>query len=73
MIEFTCPKCGHERYRDVPIHNGQSTRRDCAYCARTIGFPSWFGQPRADWNDSAAKLFPGGQSAIEPTRLNHAS
>ncbi len=36
-----CPKCGSAEFRDTPIHDGQSTRRDCSYCHRTWGFPIW--------------------------------
>ena len=38
-------RCGSTRWCDVPIHNGQSTRRDCGECRRFIGFPIWYGIP----------------------------
>lgn len=37
-------RCGSATWRDVPIHGGQSTRRDCAGCGRFIGFPVWYGK-----------------------------
>jgi hypothetical protein len=39
-----CCRCGSARFRDVPIHGGQRTRRDCAECGRFIGFPVWYGR-----------------------------
>lgn len=38
-----CPRCQSNHYIDVPIHNGQSTRRDCAKCNRFLGWPLWQG------------------------------
>jgi len=35
--------CGSTRWRDVPVHNGQSVRRDCRECGRFLGFPVWNG------------------------------
>lgn len=39
----SCPKCGSTNFTDPPIHDGQSTRRDCANCGRLIGYPKWHG------------------------------
>ena len=39
-----CDKCGSTEIVDVEIHGGQSTRRDCAKCRRTLGFPKWYGR-----------------------------
>lgn len=36
-------RCGSTTWRDVPIHDGQSVRRDCGRCRRFIGFPVWYG------------------------------
>jgi len=36
-------RCGSTTWRDVPIHDGQSVRRDCAGCGRFIDFPVWYG------------------------------
>jgi hypothetical protein len=36
-------RCGSTSWEDVPIHNGQSMRRDCVRCGRFIGFPVWYG------------------------------
>lgn len=38
-------RCGSTTWRDFPIHNGLSTRRDCARCRRFLAFPVWYGQP----------------------------
>jgi len=43
-IHGQCKRCGATRYYDVPIHGGQSTRRDCARCDRFIEFPIWHGK-----------------------------
>jgi len=37
-------RCGSTTWRDVPIHGGRSTRRDCARCGRFIEFPVWYGK-----------------------------
>lgn len=39
----SCDRCRHAEFREVPIHDGQSIRRDCARCGRTWGFPVWYG------------------------------
>ncbi len=39
-----CPRCGRHEHWDVPIHDGASTRRDCARCHRFISFPVWYGK-----------------------------
>jgi hypothetical protein len=36
-------RCGSTTWRDVPIHGGESVRRDCGGCGRFIGFPVWYG------------------------------
>lgn len=36
-------RCGSSTWRDVAIHDGQSTRRDCGRCGRFIEFPIWYG------------------------------
>lgn len=40
-------RCGSVTWHDVPIHGGQSTRRDCGRCGRFIDFPVWHGTPIA--------------------------
>ncbi|MGD9632736.1 MAG: phage/plasmid primase, P4 family [Pirellulales bacterium] len=40
-LDNLCPKCGHGETRDVPIHGGESLRRDCARCGRFIDFVTW--------------------------------
>ncbi|REK17366.1 MAG: hypothetical protein DWQ37_06130 [Planctomycetota bacterium] len=46
-------QCGSTRWIDVPIHNGQSVRRDCRRCGQTIEFPVWYGQPLSGDPDSS--------------------
>jgi len=41
-----CRICKSARFRDVPIHGGQSIRRDCALCGKFHGFPVWYGENR---------------------------
>jgi hypothetical protein len=36
-------RCGSIQSQDVPIHGGQSVRRDCESCRRFLGFPVWYG------------------------------
>ena len=35
-------RCGSTTWHDVPIHDGQSVRRDCGRCGRFIDFPIWY-------------------------------
>lgn len=42
-------RCGGTVWRDVPIHDGQSVRRDCAGCGRFIDFPVWYGKPTGQY------------------------
>jgi hypothetical protein len=37
-------RCGGTTWRDVPIHGGQSIRRDCGRCGRFLDFPVWYGK-----------------------------
>ena len=37
-------RCGSTTWRDVPIHGGQSVRRDCGGCGRFVDFPNWYGK-----------------------------
>ena len=37
-------RCGSTTWRDVPIHDGQSKRRDCGRCGRFIDFSIWHGK-----------------------------
>lgn len=41
---MTCDRCGAANFVDTSIHGGASTRRDCARCGLTMGFPVWYGQ-----------------------------
>lgn len=37
-------RCGGTTWRDVPLHGGQSVRRDCGRCGRFLDFPVWYGK-----------------------------
>jgi len=37
-------RCGSTTWRNVPIHDGQSARRDCGRCGRFLDFPIWYGK-----------------------------
>lgn len=37
-------RCGSTTWRDTPIHDQQSIRRDCAECGRFLDFPVWYGK-----------------------------
>jgi hypothetical protein len=37
-------RCDSTTWRDVPIHDGQSVRRDCGRCGRFIEFAVWHGK-----------------------------
>ena len=37
-------RCGSTDWRDVPIHDGQSIRRECGRCRRFIDFSVWYGK-----------------------------
>ena len=37
-------RCGSTKSRDIPIHGGQSTRRECAKCGRFVCFAQWHGK-----------------------------
>jgi hypothetical protein len=41
--ETVCP-CGARTWQDMPIHGGQSVRRDCGQCGRFIDFVVWYGR-----------------------------
>lgn len=37
-------RCGSTTWRDMPIHGGQSIRRDCSRCGRFLYFLVWYGK-----------------------------
>jgi hypothetical protein len=43
--EIKC-ECGSTAHIEVPIHGGNSRRRDCAICGRFISFPIWHGKTK---------------------------
>jgi hypothetical protein len=54
--DAVCP-CGSTTWRDVPIHGGQSIRRDCAVCERSHSFPVWYGhRPNAQEREQLREL-----------------
>ena len=51
-----CARCGgRTTWRDVPIHDGQSVRRDCARCGRFIAFKDWHGKPIEHQQEGATR------------------
>lgn len=44
MAVDQCDRCGGTAFQDTPVHDSQSTRRDCATCGRTHSFPRWYGR-----------------------------
>jgi len=38
-----CNNCSASIFVDYEIHDGESTRRDCAKCGRTLSHPTWYG------------------------------
>jgi len=42
-VTLVC-RCCSPTWRDVPIHGGQSVRRDCGRCGRFIRFTQWQGK-----------------------------
>ena len=38
-----CPRCEVDLVCDVPIHDGESIRRDCKRCGHFLGWPLWHG------------------------------
>ena len=49
-----CQHCGTSDYVTVPIHNGQSTRLDCARCGRFLRFGFWYGKELQENNKPIA-------------------
>ena len=41
----SCKSCGCVETIDVPLHGGQTIRRDCSQCGAFIGFPRWRRKP----------------------------
>lgn len=41
-------RCGSVTVSEVPIHDGRSTRADCAQCGRFRFFSLWYGRQNAD-------------------------
>ena len=37
-------RCGATQGHEVPIHEGQSKRLDCAKCGRFVAFIEWYGK-----------------------------
>ncbi len=39
-----CDHCQSAEYFDLPIHSGESARRNCMRCHRFMGWPKWYGK-----------------------------
>ncbi len=62
-----CSRCSSTEFRDTPIHDGQSVRRDCAICNRTLGFPVWYGveqPPRETRQQRVERILSGNISGV---------
>lgn len=50
VLRTVCQRCGSTDFTDHVLrahdHAGRSTRRDCARCGWTFGFPLWYGKDR---------------------------
>jgi hypothetical protein len=57
-----CDRCGSTQCRDVPIHGGRSTRRDCLRCGRFMGWPHWY-----DATDGMAEATDNAPQNAPPT------
>jgi hypothetical protein len=44
VVRQVCDRCGSRVVVDVPIHEGESRRRDCRRCGRFLGWPKWQGR-----------------------------
>jgi len=53
-VEGGC-RCGGVELVDVPIHDGQSARRECASCGKFVTYSFWYGR----WTGACGPL-PGG-------------
>ena len=40
--DLVCDRCGTGSYVMVEIHDGRSTRLDCAICSRFLRFGTWY-------------------------------
>lgn len=49
-------RCGSTTWRDVAIHDGQSTRRDCVRCGRFIDFSRWYGADALQAGDGTGSV-----------------
>jgi hypothetical protein len=52
-------RCGGTTWRDVPIHNRQSIRRDCGRCGRFITFTVWYGRDTLQFEKHALESLDG--------------
>jgi hypothetical protein len=53
-------RCGSSEVVDVPIHGGQSARRECAGCGKFLTFSVWYGRRNDDCGPPADE--PAGSS-----------
>ena len=61
-----CDCCGCGESQDVPIHYGQSLRRQCGSCGRFINFPIWYGKTTGQKGQHLIE-FTHGEETIQTT------
>ncbi len=64
-----CPRCHGVEFVDVVIHAGQSTRRDCATCHRTLGFPKWHGRDQQAQQERLQRILDRDKRITTAARL----
>jgi len=70
-LEGPCDNCGSLGFKDRPIHQGRSVRRDCDKCGKTWGFPVWAGTQSTPSYASFASV-PDASNAAPLTDDQHA-
>ena len=66
-------RCGSTTWRDVPIHGGQSVRRDCGRCERFLDFPVWYGKYAGQNGQHLVSCSHGQETTEETDRSIEAS
>jgi hypothetical protein len=61
-----CDRCHGTAFVDIPIHDGESTRRDCARCHRTWGFPKWHGRNQQAQAERLARIMGQTSGKVQP-------
>lgn len=60
-----CDRCGSTVFKDTKIHDARSTRRDCAQCGRTAGFPRWYGLSTTKATKASERAIAGGHGSLK--------